>query len=89
MKFALPETESFTVIHNCRSVETATSEIPALLKGEAIQPSSGFGSNHGSSSPISGTEVKAIIVGGGFAPEDFGAIRDAVNKVKVRSSSLS
>jgi hypothetical protein len=70
------------VIHVVRSVDDAKSELPALLKGEKVTPASGFGSNVDNSSPVSGTEVKAVIVGGGYSPEDFDAIKAVVDEVK-------
>lgn len=70
------------VIHVVRSAESATTELPALLKGESVKPSSGFGSNVDASTPTSGTEVKAVIVGGGYSPEEFETIKAAVDGVK-------
>ncbi|RMZ79145.1 hypothetical protein DV738_g3512, partial [Chaetothyriales sp. CBS 135597] len=75
----LPE---YDVIHNVRSVEAAESEIPALLKGEPVQPSSGFGSNYKSSNPVSGSLIKAVIVGGGFTPEEFQTVEKIVNDAR-------
>ncbi|RMD42195.1 hypothetical protein DV735_g2959, partial [Chaetothyriales sp. CBS 134920] len=69
----------YDVIHNVRSVQVAESEIPALLKGEPVQPSSGFGSNYKSSNPVSGSQIKAVIVGGGFTPEEFQTIEKIIN----------
>ncbi len=70
------------VVHVCRTTDDARNELPTFLKGESIKPSSGFGSNVDSSSPTSGTAVKAIIVGGGYSPEEFEAIKAAVNGAK-------
>jgi hypothetical protein len=70
------------VIHVCQNADSATSELPALLKGESIKPSSGFGSNASASTPTSGTELKGIIIGGGYSPEEFEAIKKAVDGVK-------
>ncbi|RMZ80462.1 hypothetical protein DV737_g3039, partial [Chaetothyriales sp. CBS 132003] len=72
----------YDVIHNVRSIETAETEIPALLRGEPVQPSSGFGSNHKSPTPVSGAQVKAVIIGGGFTPQEAQAIHKLVNDAK-------
>ena len=73
---------SSIVIHVVRDTQSAQTELPALLKGESVTPSSGFGSNVDNSSPTSGNEVKAVIVGGGYSPEEFDAIKAAVDSVK-------
>ena len=70
------------VIHVCRTTDDAKNELPAFLKGESVKPSSGFGTNVDNSSPTSGTEVKAVIVGGGYSPEEFEAIKAAVDGSK-------
>jgi len=67
------------IVHHCDSVDTALSEIPALLRGEAIRPSSGFGTN------VKGparNDVQLILIGGAFAEEDVSAILAAVEDVK-------
>lgn len=72
-----------SVIHVVQNAEAATAELPALLKGESVKPSSGFGSNVSASTPTSGTEVKGVIVGGGYSPEEFEAIKKAVDGIKA------
>ncbi|KIX06996.1 uncharacterized protein Z518_04972 [Rhinocladiella mackenziei CBS 650.93] len=63
----------------CTSVDSAVSEIPALLKGESVTPSSGLGSN---AEGAGRSDVSLIIVGGGYSPADLEAIRSAVDAVK-------
>ncbi|KAI9879113.1 MAG: hypothetical protein M1823_006873 [Watsoniomyces obsoletus] len=72
----------YDIIHVVRTTDDAKSELPALLKGDSVKPSSGFGSNTDASSPTSGTEVKAVIVGGGYSPDEFEAIKSAVDGTK-------
>ena len=78
-----PSLTPSAVIHVCREVPAAIEEIPALLQGEPVKASSGYGSNVHSSSPVSGKVVHAIVVGGGFSTDDFDEIKTAVDKVKL------
>lgn len=67
-------------MHHCNSVETGASELPALLKGSKVIPSTGVGSN------ATNAESKipvAVVVGGGFSPEEFDKILQACNAVKL------
>lgn len=70
------------VVHACTSRETAVSEIPALLKGEAVLAASGLGTNASSSSSPARSDVSLILVGGGYLPDEFPPIRAAVDAVK-------
>jgi hypothetical protein len=61
------------------STETATSELPALLRGSKVVPSSGYGSN------VTNEESKipvVIVVGGAFPQSDFEQIVQACNAVR-------
>ena len=51
------------VVHVCQNNESALHELPALLRGENVKPSSGVGSNLDSSAP---KPPKALFVGGGW-----------------------
>ncbi|KAH0836210.1 hypothetical protein FOPE_04489 [Fonsecaea pedrosoi] len=55
------------------------SEIPGLLKGSVSPPSSGLGSN---AEGAGRSDISLIIIGGGFSPEDFQAIKSAADSVK-------
>lgn len=67
------------VVHVCTSVDTAVSEIPALLKGDEAKPSSALGTN--SEGPIR-TDVSLILIGGGYSKADVDAIKAAVDSAK-------
>jgi len=67
------------VVHVCTGLESATTEIPALLKGETAKPSSGLGSN---AEGASRSDVSMIIVGGGYSKDDLDAIKSAADAVK-------
>lgn len=57
-------------------MEAAISEIPRVLRGEAVVPASGAGSN--TTVPADERRVpKAVIVGGAFTPEEFEVVRKA------------
>ncbi|KAJ9496492.1 hypothetical protein LTR67_006315 [Exophiala xenobiotica] len=66
------------VVHVCANTETALSEIPSLLKGDKITPSSGQGSN---ATGDVRTDISLIIIGA-FAPPDVQAIEGAAQGVK-------
>jgi hypothetical protein len=68
------------VVHVCSNQDAATSEIPALLKGEKTAPSSGMGGNAGGESFRS--DVGMIIIGGGYSKDDVQAIQAAAESVK-------
>ncbi|OAL29466.1 hypothetical protein AYO20_09203 [Fonsecaea nubica] len=76
LKNLLPKIE---VVHVCNSTDTAVSEIPGLLKGTVSPPSSGLGSN---AEGAGRSDISLIIIGGGFTPEDFQAIKSAADSVK-------
>ena len=63
------------VVHVCHNVAQAVAELPLLLAGTKPKPASGLGSQ-------SDAIPAAIIVGGGFAPENFDLIRAACDPVK-------
>ena len=66
------------MIHVVHDVSIATLELPKLFAGEADKPSSGLGSNTTNASiATSGRHPvpKAIIVGGGFTPDEFDELR--------------
>lgn len=63
------------VIHVCHGVEDAQSEIPRLIRGEHLIPSSGLGSNVDTTNQ--GRLAKAVLVGGKFSPEDIEAVRQS------------
>lgn len=66
-----------SVVHVCHSVESARAEIPALLRGEAIDAASGLGSNAANArSPDQRRRPVAVIVGGGYTDEEFEMVRD-------------
>ncbi|EXJ79310.1 hypothetical protein A1O3_08812 [Capronia epimyces CBS 606.96] len=68
------------IVHACATADAAVSEIPGLLKGNVITPSSGLGTNAEGSNR---SDVSLIIVGGGYSPEEVEAIRKAVDSVKA------
>ncbi|KIX93361.1 uncharacterized protein Z520_11004 [Fonsecaea multimorphosa CBS 102226] len=76
LKNLLPKIE---VVHVCNNADTAVSEIPTLLKGDIISPSSGLGANAQGSGR---SDISFIIIGGGFSPEDVQAIKSAADGVK-------
>ncbi len=55
------------------------SEIPALLRGDDVTPSSGVGSNAGGSTR---SDVSLVIIGGGYSPDDVQKITAAADQVK-------
>lgn len=71
-----------TVIHVCNALTGALDELPKLLSGETVVPSSGFGSNTSKSTPTSGSEIKGIIIGGGYSPDDAEQIKAACDQIK-------
>ncbi len=62
----------------CANTEAALSEIPALLKGDKITPSSGLGSN---ATGDVRTDISLIIIGA-FAPPDVQEIQSAAQGVR-------
>jgi len=67
------------VVHVCTTLDTALSEIPALLKGETSPPSSGLGTNNGGSVR---NDISFIVIGGGYSKDDVDAIKAAADGVK-------
>ncbi|KPI46087.1 uncharacterized protein AB675_677 [Cyphellophora attinorum] len=85
----LLRSDGYDVIHNVRTLPSALLELPALLRTtvgcETQPPSSGFGSNATAASAedrTPGSEVKAVVVGGGYSPEEFEEIKGACDGVK-------
>ena len=70
-----------TVVHACITTEAAETEIPALLRGEAIKPASGYGTNtRGDGQPRN--DISFIIVGGGYQPAELDKIKAVSDAVK-------
>ncbi|KAH9840476.1 allantoate permease [Teratosphaeria destructans] len=65
----LPE---YDIVHHFDSVASARQELPSLLRGEAVKPQSGVGSNFHASQPCI---PKAIVVGAGFSEDEVGELR--------------
>nr|OQO30552.1 hypothetical protein B0A51_01178 [Rachicladosporium sp. CCFEE 5018] len=64
--------DEFHVTHVFTSVGAVSHELPALLKGQSIKPSSGLGSNcHSEKSQA----PRAIIVGAGFSRSELDEMR--------------
>ncbi|ETN38574.1 uncharacterized protein HMPREF1541_06611 [Cyphellophora europaea CBS 101466] len=76
--------DGYDIIHVCSTLPSALSELPALLGDQTPPPtpSSGYGSNLTSATPIPGTAVRAILVGGGYSPDDFAQIKNACDAVR-------
>jgi hypothetical protein len=60
------------VAHVFHTPLAVQNELPFLLKGQDIQPSSGLGSNANTSKPV---VPKAIIVGAGFSRKELDEMR--------------
>ncbi|KAK5009946.1 hypothetical protein LTR39_004824 [Cryomyces antarcticus] len=72
---------TYDVVHVCHDTSSARREIPALLAGESIQPSSGLGSNANSDSKH--RAPRAIIVGKGFSEDEVETMRGYEGADKV------
>jgi len=57
-------------------------EIPSILSGDFVKPESGQGT-YAQGAPADAKDPKAVVVGGGFSPDDFEQIRKTVDYVKV------
>lgn len=67
------------VVSGHTSTETAASELPLLLRGSKVVPSSGYGTN------VTNDESKipvAVVVGGAFPQSDFEQIIQECNAVR-------
>ncbi|KAL2427228.1 hypothetical protein ABEF95_003163 [Exophiala dermatitidis] len=65
VKNLMPKIE---IVHVCMTADAAVAEIPTLLQGNPITPSSGYGTNADHNAIK--TDVKLIIVGGGWPEEE-------------------
>lgn len=78
-------------MHVCLDLDAAKSEIPAVLRGEAVTPVSGLGSNLDKKATDRRRPV-AIIVGGAFSAEEFEEVRmegvRSVPWVKVEATNV-
>ena len=77
----ISQPSSKTVVHVCATTESALSEIPALLKGEKVTPSSGQGTNAAAGEGNARTDISLVVIGA-FAPPDAQAITKTVEDVK-------
>ncbi|EWC45696.1 hypothetical protein DRE_05257 [Drechslerella stenobrocha 248] len=60
----------YDVIHLSLSVEEVKRDLPRILRGDAVAPPSGIGSNKDRSADTQRLP-KFLVVGGGFSPEEF------------------
>ncbi|KAJ9643138.1 hypothetical protein H2204_002033 [Knufia peltigerae] len=67
------------VVHVCSNTQAALTEIPALLRGEKVIPSSGQGANATGDTPR--TDVSLVVIGR-FEPADSQAITEVIEQVK-------
>ncbi|KAK6349502.1 hypothetical protein TWF696_005786 [Orbilia brochopaga] len=68
----------YDVIHLSLSVDEVKADLPRILRGESITPSSKVGSNK--DRPHNAQRLpKFLVVGGGFSPEDFDEMQRSVD----------
>ncbi|KAF3936337.1 hypothetical protein ABW19_dt0209911 [Dactylella cylindrospora] len=68
----------YDIIHMVTSAESLKVDLPKILQGEKVIPSTSIGSNQ--DRPADAQRLpKLIAVGGGFSPEDFQAMKDSVD----------
>ncbi|KAK4947754.1 hypothetical protein LTR10_013262 [Elasticomyces elasticus] len=68
----------FEVLLGCNNTQAVLSEVPALLKGESVVPSSGVGSNAKGQARTD----PALIILGAFPPQELDEIKSAIEAVK-------
>lgn len=68
-------------MHACITTEAAETEIPALFRGEAVKPASGYGTNVNREGQPR-TDISLVIVGGGYQPAELEKIKAASDAVK-------
>jgi hypothetical protein len=83
----LLQPKNYNIIHVCTSLQTAVSELPQLLASSSSsappKPSSGYGSNATiDGSLVDGSQLSAILIGGGFSAEDVQLIKATTDKVR-------
>ncbi|KAI1622774.1 hypothetical protein EDD37DRAFT_611182 [Exophiala viscosa] len=65
-------------LHGCNNTQAVLSEVPALLKGESVVPSSGVGSNAKGQARTD----PALIILGPFPPHELDEIKSAIETAK-------
>jgi hypothetical protein len=71
--FVLPQTDHRKVSHVFHTPQAVAAELPSLLKGQTVKPSSGLGKNAESEKSQA---PKAIVVGAGFSRSELGEMRE-------------
>ncbi|KAF3926041.1 hypothetical protein ABW20_dc0108679 [Dactylellina cionopaga] len=68
----------YDVVHLSLSVEAVKEELPRILRGEHVLPSSGLGSNK--DRPVNAQRFpKLLAVGGGFTPEEYEDMKNTID----------